>query len=253
MNESADEHLQLILSDVQMESKAILYYRVSTRQQGDSNLGIEAQQEACKNFAHANQIEVLEEIREVASGTEDERPKLMRAIELAKKHKAMIVVSRLCRLSRKVSFISRLMEKEVPFASVEFGTKVSPLMIHIYASVYEQHRKYISMRTKEALAQAKKRGVQLGCKDWDERLLDGRTTNRARADKFALQMFPLIDGLMKNGVITYAALADALNERGIKTRSKKKGGSKWYATTIKNLLARVALLQEQGLINENTI
>jgi len=227
-----------------METKAVLYFRCSTQSQGQSGLGIDAQRESCQFFAHSNQLDVLEEITEIASGANDDRPELKRAMELAKKNKAIVVVARLCRLSRKVSFISKLMEMNVPFASVEFGMKVSPLMIHIYSAVYENQRKYISMRTKEALRQAKKRGVQLGCKDWDERLTDGRTTNRARADKFALDNYPLIDGLMRSGVTTYQALADALNARGIKTRSKKKGGSKWYATTVKNLLARIALLKE---------
>lgn len=229
-----------------METKAVLYFRCSTRAQGETGLGIDAQKENCRHFATQHQLDVLEEITEIASGADDNRPELKRAMDLAKKNKAIVVVARLCRLSRKVSFISRLMEMGVPFASVEFGMKVSPLMIHIYSAVYEDHRKYISMRTKEALQQAKKRGVQLGCKDWDDRLTDGRTTNRARADQFALDNYPLIDGLMRSGVTTYQALADALNARGIKTRSRKKGGSKWYATTVKNLLARIALLQEAG-------
>ena len=229
-----------------METKAVLYFRCSTRGQGETGLGIDAQKENCRHFANQHQLDVIDEIQEIASGADDDRPGLQRAMDIAKKNKAIVVVARLCRLSRKVSFISKLMEMGVPFASVEFGMKVSPLMIHIYSAVYEDHRKYISMRTKEALRQAKKRGVQLGCSDWEERLTDGRTTNRARADQFAIDNYPLIDGLMRSGVTTYQAIADALNARGIKTRSKKKGGSKWYATTVKNLLARIALLKEAG-------
>jgi hypothetical protein len=66
----------------------------------------------------------------------------------------------------------------------------------------------------------------------------GITTNvRARqavADRFAAEVFPLIQSLKKEGNMSLEALAKELNERGISTAR----GARWYASTVRNLLAR---------------
>jgi len=230
-----------------METKAICYLRVSSKGQGVSGLGLAAQKEACVDFCLKHNLEVLDTVEEVASGSIDDRPVLMKAIRKSRKNKALIVVARLCRLSRKVSFISALMEEGVGFASAEFGMRVNPLLIHIYASVYEDQRKYIAARTKEALRQKKLRGEPLGNPNCRELLEDARYTNMARADSFALEIQPTIDQIMSSGIITYQGIADALNARGVKTRSRKRG-SIFYPTTIKNILIRIENLKEHGVI-----
>jgi DNA invertase Pin-like site-specific DNA recombinase len=61
-----------------------------------------------------------------------------------------------------VHFISGLMTQKVPFIVAELGPDVDPFMLHIYAALAEKERRNISIRTKQALAAAKARGVQLG-------------------------------------------------------------------------------------------
>ena len=56
--------------------------------------------------------EVLEEFVEVHSGSDNDRPQLISVIALAKKENAVLVVAKLDRLSRKVSFIASLMEEK---------------------------------------------------------------------------------------------------------------------------------------------
>ena len=70
--------------------------------------------------------------------------------------------AKLDRLSRDVHFISGLMTQKVPFIVAELGPDVDPFMQHIYAALAEKERRNISIRTKQALAAAKARGVQLG-------------------------------------------------------------------------------------------
>tara|TARA_R110000824_G_scaffold99575_1_gene237006 strand:- start:147 stop:845 length:699 start_codon:yes stop_codon:yes gene_type:complete len=232
-----------------METKALVYCRVSSDSQGQSGLGLAAQREACEDFCVKHNLEVIDIVEEVASGTIDERPVLLKAMRKARKSKAIIVVARLCRLSRKVSFISALMEEGIGFASAEFGMRVNPLLIHIYAAVYEDQRKYIALRTKEALRQKKLRGEPLGNPAWRDCIDDARYANMARADAFALDIFPTIDAIMSTGIITYQDIADALNARGIKTRSRKRG-SIYHPTTVKNILIRIANLKDHGVIPE---
>jgi DNA invertase Pin-like site-specific DNA recombinase len=61
-----------------------------------------------------------------------------------------------------VHFISGLMTQKVPFIVTELGPEVDPFMLHVYAAAAEQERRWISERTREALAAANARGQQLG-------------------------------------------------------------------------------------------
>lgn len=149
--------------------QAVAYTRVSTREQGRSGLGLEAQRAAIVAFAEREQITVSGWFSEVESGkrvsdTLAERPQLGAALEASKAAGAPILVSKLDRLSRDVHFISGLMVHKVPFLVAELGADVDPFMLHLFAALAEKERAMISQRTKAALAALKARGVKLGPK-----------------------------------------------------------------------------------------
>ena len=81
----------------------VAYYRVSTQRQGQSGLGLEAQQAAVKAFTKDQAI--IAEFTEIESGRKNNRPQLAQALALAKKHKATLVIAKLDRLARNVHFI----------------------------------------------------------------------------------------------------------------------------------------------------
>jgi len=107
----------------------------------------------------------LAEFVEVESGKGadalDRRPQLVAALAYARKVKAVVVVAKLCRLSRDVHFISGLMTQRVPFIVAELGADADPFMLHIYAALAEKERALIAERTRAALAQRKAQGVVL--------------------------------------------------------------------------------------------
>lgn len=76
-------------------TKAVLYSRVSTDRQGKSGLGLEAQQAAMTAWVKSNKAEVLEEFVEVESGKKSDRPELAKALKLAKRQKATLVIAKL--------------------------------------------------------------------------------------------------------------------------------------------------------------
>lgn len=145
--------------------KYVIYRRVSTKEQGKSGLGLEAQTRDINTYleSHSSKpYEVIGEYLDILSGSEDARPELDRAIALAKKEKAILLVSKLDRLSRKLSFIANLMEDKSVEFKVATHPQASTFELHIYASLAQQEREFISQRTKSALREAKARGVKLG-------------------------------------------------------------------------------------------
>lgn len=147
-------------------SPLISYIRVSGKKQGRSGLGLEAQRRHIESFAAAEGFEIVQEFVEVETGKGfdalERRPQLKAALKAAKKLKCEVAVAKLDRLSRDVAFIATLMSQRVPFIVCALGRNVDPFTLHIYAALAEQERRMISRRTKEALAEAKQRGVKLG-------------------------------------------------------------------------------------------
>ncbi|MEY8240815.1 MAG: recombinase family protein [Cycloclasticus sp.] len=145
--------------------KFVTYYRVSTKGQGDSGLGLDAQKRDIQiyldNYADIP-FEVVGAFTDVASGGYNSRPELTKALAMAKKQKAVLLVAKLDRLSRKVSFVAGLLEDKGLQFKVAQMPHADNFQLHIYAALAEQEREFISKRTKAALAEAKARGVVLG-------------------------------------------------------------------------------------------
>jgi len=137
--------------------KMIAYYRVSTTKQGESGLGLEAQKQAVlRTFG-----DPIEEYTEIESGKNDDRPELARAIARAKQTGGVLVIAKLDRLSRKLSFITQLMDSGVNFKCADMPS-VDNFTIHILGAVAQRERELISQRTKAALQVRKDQGVKLG-------------------------------------------------------------------------------------------
>jgi DNA invertase Pin-like site-specific DNA recombinase len=130
--------------------KLIPYYRVSTKKQEESGLGLDAQQAAVAAFQLAYGGEVLKSYQETETGKIAERLELQKAIAHAKRSKATLVVAKLDRLARNVEFTAKLMNSGVEFVACD-NPHANRLTIHILAAVAEDEAKRISERTSAAL------------------------------------------------------------------------------------------------------
>jgi DNA invertase Pin-like site-specific DNA recombinase len=157
--------------------RAVSYYRVFTRQQQRSGLGIEAQHATVARFAEAEQLTIIAEYVEAETGKGadalDRRPQLAAALASAKAAKCGVLVSKLDRLSRDVAFVAGLMAQRVPVhrrrtrarrsvhtaplrrasregATLDLGAHQGRTCG--YAALAEKERRLISERTKAALA-----------------------------------------------------------------------------------------------------
>jgi DNA invertase Pin-like site-specific DNA recombinase len=196
----------------------VAYIRVSTSQQGRSGLGMEAQRDALVRFAKETGIEIEAEFVEVETGKGsdalDRRPQLAAALAKARALKCSLAVAKLDRLSRDVHFISGLMAHRVPFVVSELGSDVDPFLLHLYAALAEKERALISGRTKSALAAAKAKGIKLGNPNIEAARDNAVATIKAKADRAAGNVLPIIAEIQKSGASTLRAVADALNARG---------------------------------------
>src|SRR5712692_11134175 len=144
-----------------MATAVIGYLRVSTKGQGESGLGIEAQRSAVEAYCKQAGATFNMCYTEVESGKLADRPELARALAHARRSKATLVVAKLDRLARNVAFLSALMDSRAPFVACD-NPHANRLTLHILAAVAEAEAVAISQRTKAALQAAKARGTLLG-------------------------------------------------------------------------------------------
>jgi len=216
--------------------KFIAYYRVSTKRQGLSGLGLDAQRDSVAAYLARVQGKLIEEFTETESGTRkgNHRPKLAAALAQCRVTGATLIIAKLDRLARNVAFTSNLMESRVEFVACDFP-QANRLTIHILAAVAENETEMISTRTKLALAQSKKvlGGDRGNCgliyKKGNRASAKVRSEN---AKNRAADLLPVIDAIKAAGAASLRQIADGLNQRGITTPRDRQ----WSAVQVARVL-----------------
>jgi hypothetical protein len=223
-----------------MSKTLVSYLRVSTKKQGQSGLGLEAQRAAVAEYAAREGKKVVAEYVEVESGKKAARPELAKALNHCRAAKACLVVAKLDRLARNVAFLSGLMEAGVDFVACDNPT-ANRLTVHILAAVAEQEAKAISERTRVALAAAKERGVKLGSArpgHWDGRESKRQAGSkrgvrraaelRTQAAKLHNSMATTVALTLRQAGMSWLEIAAELNRRGLVTRR----GNNWSKSSV---------------------
>jgi len=196
--------------------KYVAYYRVSTKNQGLSGLGLDSQKTLVEKFVGCNDC-IIESFTEIESGKKVNRIELNNAIESAKKNNCTLVVAKLDRLSRNVEFLYQLLNSglKIKFADMPSANE---LQIGIMAVIAESERKTISERTKNALAEKKKQGVQLGNpQNLDQNArIKGAQAMKTKSKEINKKASALANALRKSG-LSFDKIATQLNESGFKT------------------------------------
>src|SRR5262245_30468602 len=216
------------------------YLRVSTKAQGASGLGLEAQRAAIEAFARQGGHRIAKEYVEVESGKRADRPQLAAALSHCKRSKAMLVVAKLDRLARNVRFLATVMDSGCEFAAADMPS-ANRFMLHVMAAVAEHEAKAISERTTVALRAAKARGIALGASRPEGRNLTAaaRARGQRRAGEVAREaakqayedILPLMRDWRSEG-LTLDAIAAKLNEQGHCTRRNRP----WSPSLVHSVL-----------------
>lgn len=210
------------------EPLALIYVRVSTLKQEAEGLSLEAQERTLTARAIAEGFRV-EVIRESKSGKKlSNRPQLKAALERLSKGEAQaLYVAKLDRLARSLSDLLSIVEqanrKEWRLSIGDIGLDTSTpqgrLVLNLLGSVAEFERRLISERAKDTHRERAARGEVWGVTKGSRSLLPREVRTRIVSER-------------EKG-LTLTAIAEGLNRDRVPTI---KGGSKWYASTVKHFL-----------------
>lgn len=225
----------------------VAYYRVSTRKQGLSGLGLEGQQAAVEAHCRQSCGRIVASYIEVESGKKADRVELAKALSHSRRGKAVLVIAKLDRLSRDPDFLGALMKAGIEFVACDMPN-ATKLTIRIMAAVAEDELRRISERTKAALAAAKARGTLLGSArpgHWNGRenqRLAGlekarKVAIKVRQQKAAENYADLVPNMieLRKGGATLQGIAEELNKEGHTTRR----GKPWNQMQVSRVLERV--------------
>ena len=222
-------------------TKLVAYCRVSTEKQGRSGLGLAAQLDAIRNFAKSEGHEIIRpEYVEIESGAKDDRPKLALAVKQCRTYGATLVVAKADRLTRSGETVDQFAKRNRVSVIALDNVNGDDVFAILSAAVGSVERKLISKRTRAALAALKSTGKALGGyrgvppRDYAQAL--GAATVRANADQRAADVTEVLAEIDPAGGMSLAALANALNDRGVTTAR----GGKWSATQVMRVKARAA-------------
>lgn len=204
--------------------RVIAYIRCSTNEQADSGLGLDAQRAAVVSACTQNSWDVVEVIEDAGfSAGSLNRPGISRARQmLAAGEAEALVVSKLDRVSRSVLDAANLLETArrehwsiiALDLGVELGSPSGEMMAAVLVAMGQYERRMASVRTTDALAQAKQRGVKLG-----------RPVTLADSTRSEIHR------LREEGY-SFRAIASYLASEGFKT---SHGGS-WGPSTVRKVL-----------------
>jgi len=218
--------------------RCVAYYRVSTERQGETGYGLGAQEYVVNHFIELNDYVLEKEFSEVESRHNPNRPVLKEALDYCRKHGTTLLIAKQDRLAGDVGLIADLIRAKIKFIDVT-SPHDSKFIIYIKAAIDEEERDKISLRTVNALAEAKRKGVELG--KFGKHILSKR--NRLRSRLFARKKLPVIRDIQERGITTVRGVMQELNR--LQEETFRGNGDLWHVATVHKLLTQIEEITQQ--------
>lgn len=235
--------------------RAIGYVRVSTEDQAQAGVSLDAQEQRIRAFCQAKDWSLVALIRdEGASAKNLHRPGMQEILaSCRKKAFDVVVVLKLDRLTRSVRDLGFLVEDVfakhgVAFCSLQdsFDTSTANgrMVMNLLATVAQWERDIISERTKGAMAFMKASLRRVGAVPFGFDLSGKYLT----PNEEETQTLKMMSAWREEG-LSYQAIADKLNVKGLTA----KNGGKWYSKTVRGALRRLQEQLNDPLVMESPI
>lgn len=200
----------------------VAYFRVSTKLQGISGLGLEAQQKTVTDYVSKHGGEILQSYTEIETGTSKRRRvEVYKAISQCREQKATLIVAKLDRLARDVEFIAAVQKMNIDIVFCDLPG-CNKMMIGVMSVIASYEATLISERTKAGLAALQSRGVKLGNPKIGLYSAAGHAARNRTPDPNSpnTQAVGMILSLRGSGK-TYEEIAKALNHKNMRTTYDK--------------------------------
>ncbi len=223
--------------------KALGYIRVSTEAQADDGISLEAQKAKVHAWADLHDCQLVDVFADagISGSKADNRPGLQKAVSMACKHKAALVVYSLSRLARSTLDAIRLSEQLSRSGAdlvslteqLDTTTAAGKMVFRLLAVLAEFERDQLGERTRTAMRYLQRQGRRVSRYPpfgWD--LSDDKdmlVPNAAEQETLAMMR-----ELREHG-LSYRHISLELEQRGIPT---KQGGSRWSPKVVRGILIR---------------
>ena len=227
--------------------KVLGYVRVSTREQADDGVSLDAQREKLQAYSKAMDLELvmIEEDAGVSAKTIKDRPGLLAALQALQDGKAEgILVCKLDRLTRSVRDLGDLVERYFATQwslmsvadSIDTRSASGRLILNVLACVSQWEREATAERTRDALSYLKKNGVLIGGAPLGRRYEEATDGDGRRLVTVVEEEKRTVDEIvrLRGQDLTYRAIAEYLSNHGYQT----KRGGKWAAATVQKVYLR---------------
>lgn len=213
-----------------METQYISYLRVSTKRQGVSGLGLEAQREQIERYVESKGGTIIQEYVEIKSGTSRKRKMIKEAVVLSNTRKATIVVAKLDRLARDAEYAHYILNTAHDIVAVDIP-EMNKMIFGIFSLMAEYERDLISKRTKDALAAKKARGWINDHDRFNVGHTGGAVARWEDKKEYGYSTLSTLGTLRSQG-LSLRAIANKMNTEGEKTLS----GAQWSAMAVRRVL-----------------
>jgi DNA invertase Pin-like site-specific DNA recombinase len=221
-------------------TNVIGYARVSTQEQSINGVSLDAQIDKIKAYATLYEIDLVEVVVDAGVSAKtlkrDGLSKVLMALDNGDAD--AVIIFKLDRLTRSICDWNYLIDKYFgKFAllsvsdQIDTRTAAGRLCLNVLMSVAQWEREVISERTSTALQYKKSQGHHVGSPALGFQMID-KSLEKIESE---LETIARIEKLKKDG-FKLQQIADQLNLQNIPT----KRGGKWYPTTIKNVLEKIA-------------
>lgn len=224
-----------------MNKQAIGYLRVSTQDQAEEGVSLEAQRSKINAWCSLNDytLTAVYEDAGISGSSMRKRPGLQQAMDDVGKDAALVCysISRLSRSTRDMLDIAeKLQAKGADLVSlseqIDTTSAAGRMVFRLLASLSEFERDQIAERTKAALAHKKAIGEKYAPVPFGFREVDGRLVEVKREARIVVKILE-----QRAAGKTLQSIADQLNT----DRVKCKRGGKWHPSTIAYIVSsRVA-------------